>query len=75
MRKSIVKFEDVKDQVFNYLKVIEEDIPYFNGKYNQRRWIFECICGNKKSLLPSTPESLSMLYLIPFSKPEGFPKG
>ena len=53
MRKSIVKFEDVKDQVFNYLKVIEEDVPYFNGKYNQRRWIFECICGNKKSLLPS----------------------
>ena len=53
MRKSIIKFEDVKNQVFNYLKVIEEDIPYFNGKYNQRRWLFECICGNKKSLLPS----------------------
>lgn len=53
MRKSIINFEDVKGEKYNFLTVIKEDVPHYNGKYNSRRWVFKCDCGVEKSISPS----------------------
>lgn len=57
MRKSIVRFDDVKGKTFNYMTVESEESPILvhgsKGDYSSRRWKFRCICGKSKIMEPS----------------------
>lgn len=53
MRNKIKTIEDEIGNTYNYLTVLEETEPKLtNAGYLARRWIFQCICGNEKSLYP-----------------------
>lgn len=54
MRNKIIKIEEEIGKIYNYLTVLKEGEPYkTKANYLSRRWIFKCICGNEKSILPN----------------------
>lgn len=54
MRKKIIKIEDEIGKTYNFLTVIRESNPIITkAGYKSRRWLFKCICGNEKSIIPN----------------------
>ncbi len=58
MRNQIVKFEDVIGKTYNFMTVESEEEPVLvhgnKGDYKSRRWLFRCVCGNTKTIEPSS---------------------
>lgn len=54
MRNKKIRIEEVIGKIYNYLTVVREVDPYItNANYKSRRWLFKCICGIEKVIIPS----------------------
>lgn len=53
MKKKIAKIEDEIGKIYGYLTVIGEAEPVLvKAGYWSRRWIYRCICGKEKIIIP-----------------------